>query len=65
MLFNTIPYLLFLPIVVVLYYLLPHRFRWMLLLAASYFFYASWRLEYLGLLVFTTLFSYASITLCT
>lgn len=58
MLFNTIPYLLFLPIVVVLYYLLPHRFRWMLLLAASYFFYASWRLEYLGLLVFTTLFSY-------
>lgn len=37
-----------------MYYLLPHRFRWMLLLITSYFFYGFWKVEYLSLIVFST-----------
>ena len=36
MLFNSLHYLIFLPIVVGLYYLIPHRWRWLHLLAAVF-----------------------------
>ena len=39
MLFDSIHYLIFLSIVFVLNYLLPHKFRWVLLLVASLYFY--------------------------
>jgi alginate O-acetyltransferase complex protein AlgI len=39
MLFNSLSFLLFFLIVSSLYFALPHRFRWVLLLAASCFFY--------------------------
>src|SRR5262245_66678011 len=39
MLFNSLSFLLFFVIVSGLYFALPHRFRWVLLLAASCFFY--------------------------
>jgi len=39
MLFNSIPFFLFFPIVFVIYYLLPGRFRWSMLLLASVAFY--------------------------
>lgn len=55
MLFNSLPFLLFLPTVVAMYFILPHRWRWMLLLAASYFFYGYWKIEYLGLILFSTI----------
>ena len=58
MLFNSIGYLLFLPVTVVLYYLLPFRWRWALLLAASYFFYLLWRVEFVLVLMTATLVSY-------
>ncbi len=58
MLFNSIEFLLFLPPVIFLYYLFPARYRWILLLAASYFFYMSWRAEYGLLLLFSTLVDY-------
>lgn len=60
MLFNTIDFVIFLPIVVILYYLIPHKFRWVMLLAASYYFYMSWKVEYLGLIVASTLIDYFS-----
>ena len=53
MLFNSIDFLIFFPMVVSLYFWLPHRYRWGLLLAASYYFYAAWKLEY-TLLIFTS-----------
>ena len=40
--FDSFAYLLFLPAVALLHRLLPHRFRWAMLLAASLIFYASW-----------------------
>lgn len=58
MLFNSIHYFLFFPLVAGLYFLLKPCFRWMLLLLASYYFYASWRVEYVGLIVLSTLVDY-------
>ena len=60
MLFNSLSYAIFLPIVFALYWLLPHRHRWWLLLAASYYFYMSWNVRYVALILFTTVISYAS-----
>lgn len=58
MLFNSMQFALFLPIVFAIYWILPHRFRWILLLISSYYFYMSWNVEYVGLILFTTFISY-------
>lgn len=55
MLFNSVEFLIFFPTVVTLYFLCPQRYRWMLLLAASYLFYSAWRFEYALLLLFSTI----------
>jgi len=60
MLFNTIEYVLFLPIVIITYFLLPHKVRWILLLVASYLFYMSWKVEYVFLIIISTLIDYFS-----
>ncbi len=58
MLFNTIEFLYFLPIVVILYYLIPYKYRWIMLLAASYYFYMCWRADYIILIAISTLVDY-------
>jgi alginate O-acetyltransferase complex protein AlgI len=58
MLFNSFQFLLFLPLVVCGYYLLPQKFRWVLLLVASYYFYMCWRMEYIILIAGTTLIDF-------
>jgi len=58
MLFNSLEFVVFFPVVVGLYFACPARYRWGLLLAASYYFYACWKLEYLGLIVASTLVDY-------
>lgn len=58
MLFNSSEFLIFFPIVVALYFACPYRYRWALLLAASYYFYAAWKLEYIVLIIASTLISY-------
>jgi len=58
MLFDSLEFLLFLPAVIVVYYLLPQKARWIFLLIASYFFYASWRLEFLALIIYSTVVDY-------
>lgn len=55
MLFNSFSFVLFLPVVLLVHWLLPFRFRWMWLLAASYFFYGSWNPLFTLLLLGTTL----------
>jgi alginate O-acetyltransferase complex protein AlgI len=50
LLFNSLQYLVFLPTVFLLYWLLPHRVRVPLLIVASYVFYMSWKPIY-GLLI--------------
>lgn len=54
MVFNSFEYLLFFPAVVLLYFATPHRFRWIIVLVGSYFFYAYWHASYTLLLLFTT-----------
>ena len=58
MLFNSFEFLVFFSILVVLYFSIAQRFRWMLLLGASYYFYMSWKPEYVLLILFTSLVSY-------
>ena len=58
MLFNSREFLIFFPVVVALYFVLPHRLRWLVLLIASYVFYMSWRVEYGLLLLLTTCVAY-------
>jgi len=58
MLFNSFPFLIFFPIVIILYFALPHRSRWALLLLASYLFYMCARPEYILIIIFFTLVSY-------
>jgi alginate O-acetyltransferase complex protein AlgI len=58
MLFNSLEYFFFLPAVVVLYFLVPFKFRWAILLLASYIFYGYWKVEYLSLILFSTVVDY-------
>lgn len=58
MLFNTLDFVLFLPLVIIGYYLTPAKYRWILLLAASYYFYMCWKLEYILLILVSTLIDY-------
>jgi alginate O-acetyltransferase complex protein AlgI len=63
MLFNSINFAFFLPVVFVLYWLVAKgslKMQNMLLLLASYFFYASWDYRFLFLLVFSTVLDYFS-----
>jgi len=58
MAFNSFHFLIYFPIVLGCYHALPHRFRWLLLLAASLYFYMAWRAAYVVLLLGAILVSY-------
>lgn len=58
MFFNSIHFLFFLPIVLFLYFITPYRYRWFLLLVASYYFYMVWKPIYALLIVLSTLIDY-------
>ena len=58
--FNSAEFLVFYAIVFVGYFCLPHRFRWMLLLVASYWFYAQWNVAYLTLIVYASGCAYSA-----
>ena len=62
MLFNSIEYLFFLPIVFLLYWFVFKTLRWqnLLVVVASYIFYGWWDWRFLLLIAFTTLCSYLS-----
>lgn len=60
MLFNSFDFLVFFPIVVILYYVIPPRVRYLWLLAASYYFYMCWNAEYALLLLASTVITYTS-----
>lgn len=60
MLFNSLSFAVFLPIVFILYWSFPHRFRWIVLLISSYYFYMSWNVKYVALILVTTLISYGT-----
>lgn len=58
MLFNSLQFLLFFAFVISLFYALPHRSRWILLLAASSYFYMVFVPEYILILLAVILIDY-------
>ena len=58
MLFNSLRFLVFFPLVFMLYWALPHRARKYLLLAASYYFYMCWKPEFIVLILYSTAVDY-------
>ena len=60
MLFNSLDFLIFFPIVTILYFLLPQKLRWVMLLAASCIFYMFFVPVYILILLFTIIIDYIS-----
>ncbi len=60
MLFNSFAFLAFFAVLAVLYYAVPSRFRWLLLLVASYYFYSTFQLVYMLLLAYATAVAYVA-----
>ncbi len=58
MLFNSLQFLVFFLIVVSLYFLVKSKYRWMLLLVASYYFYMCWNPGYILLIILSTCVDY-------
>lgn len=58
MLFNSVEFLVFFPIVVLLYWVIPKKIRYIWLLVTSYFFYMSWNAQYALLIAASTLITY-------
>ena len=60
MVFNSIEFLIFLPIVVALFYVLPQKARWLMLLAASCVFYMWFVPKYILILLVTIVVDFAA-----
>ena len=60
MLFNSFAFLIFFPVVTALYFLLPQRWRWLLLLTASCLFYMYLIPKYILILIFTIVVDYVA-----
>lgn len=60
MLFNSIHFLVFFPVVVLLYLIVPKKLRSLWLLVASYYFYMSWNPRYAVLIALSTVTTYAA-----
>lgn len=60
MLFNSIDFLFFFPLVVMIYFVIPKKLRYLWLLVASYYFYMCWNPKYALLMGTSTVITYAS-----
>ena len=58
MLFNSIQFMFFFPLVTIIYFVLPHPQRWVLLLSASCYFYMVFIPSYILILLITILIDY-------
>jgi Predicted membrane protein involved in D-alanine export len=56
--FTSFEFLIFFPVVVLLYYIMPRRLRQFWLLLASYYFYMSWNAKYGILILASTVITY-------
>ena len=60
MLFNSLSFLIFFPIVVLVYFIIPEKGKQLWLLLASYYFYMSWNAKYALLILASTIVTYLS-----
>lgn len=58
MIFNSIQFLVFFPIVILIYFIIPDKFKKLFLLLASCYFYMCWIPEYVLLIAFSTISTY-------
>lgn len=58
MLFNSFEFLIFFPLVVLVYYLIPHKVRYIWILITSYYFYLNWNVLYGSILLGITAVTY-------
>lgn len=58
MLFNSYPFMIFFPIVLAIYCIIPRKLRAVMLLVASYYFYMCWNPKYIVLIMVSTLVTY-------
>ena len=58
--FDSLEYLIFLPLVALIYRFTPGKWRWLPLLGASWYFYASWNAALTGLIVGVTAVSWGA-----
>jgi D-alanyl-lipoteichoic acid acyltransferase DltB (MBOAT superfamily) len=56
--FNSLHFVVFFAVVYAVYRVLPHRAQNLMLLAASYYFYAAWDWRFLGLLIAQTVLDF-------
>ena len=60
MLFNSFDFIVFFPIVVLVYFILPKKVKHLWLLVASYYFYMCWNAKYALLILTSTVITYLS-----
>lgn len=58
MLFNSLHFLIFFPIVLLVYFVIPAKLRYIWLLITSYYFYMCWNPRYVVLIAASTLITY-------
>ena len=60
MLFNSVEFFIFFPIVLIVYFAIPDKIKYLWLLVASYYFYMCWNPKYALLILSSTLVTYLS-----
>lgn len=60
MTFNSYEFLLFFPVVIIVYFIIPKKIRCLWLLGASYYFYMCWNPQYAILIAVSTISTYLS-----
>ena len=60
MLFDSLHFLVFLPVALAVYYIMPRRVKYLWLLICSYYYYMCWNAKYILLLLFSTVVTYLS-----
>jgi alginate O-acetyltransferase complex protein AlgI len=60
MLFNSLQFLVFFPVVTFLYFIIPHKYRWLCLFVASCYFYTAYVPQYLLILFFLIIVDYTA-----
>lgn len=60
MLFNSYDFMIFFPIVILIYFIVPRKMRYIWLLVASYYFYMGWNPKYALLIAISTIITYMS-----
>lgn len=58
MLFNSLQFLIFFPLVLIIYFILKPRYRNIFLLLASYYFYLNWQPIYVVLIIISTIITW-------